>query len=322
MKRLSDEEQAVFDVVQREMTAFWMRNETVFRDCHANLPETLRWGYWQAGGMFVQQGGENIVPASIEHMRSLRRPFPEIAHAPVSNLTVRVGGDMAWVRLDRLVPFVPDLPFGHGPNGTMHLLFILERIASRWQIVVTTLLDAHLGDEVAVRVTADGTVTWTSHRAEERLLEDPSFLIRNGKLRLRQSRLDRRLRTAMAWAAGIGGPLMPRRGAVPLVVETAPSAARVSWIVAEDIGSALVFLDDRRPIAERIANAAAVFSLSPAQSRVALAVSEGRSLSDFATAETISLNTAKTHMRRVFEKVGVASQSALVAVLFSLTPPR
>ena len=321
MKRLSREEQAVFDIVQRESAAFWMQDEEAFRSCHANGPDTLRWGYWQAGGMFMRQGSENIVPASIAHMRLLKRPLPEIAHGKVTNLVVHVAKDMAWTSFDRLVPYVPDI-FGYGPNGTMHLLFILERIDGRWQIVSTTILDAHLGDDVAVRVTADGTVVWTSRRAAERLLDDPSFVVRNGKLRLRQRRLDARLRSAMAWAVGISGPLMSRRGAVPLVVETIAGATRVSWVVAEDVGSALVILDDLRPIADRIANAAQVFGLSQVQSRVALAVSEGHSLADFAKDANMTVNTAKTHMRRVFEKVGVSSQAALIAVLFSLTPPR
>jgi DNA-binding CsgD family transcriptional regulator len=322
MRHLNSDEQAVLDVVQKETNAFWTRDEATFQNCHANLTEALRWGYWQGGGMFIQQGFDNIVPRSIEHMRSLDRSLPEIANAPISNLVVRVSGDMAWVRFDRMVPYVPDLPFGQGPNGTMHLLFILERLAGQWQIVVTTMLDAHLGDETAVKVVGDGTVLWVSHMASMRLSDDPSFLIRNGKLRLRPGRLDGRLRSAILWATGIGGPLMPRRGAVPLVVETAPGATRVAWVIADDIGSAIVFLDDRRPVADRIAGAAAVFGLAPAQYRVALAVSEGRSLADFAAAEGVSLNTAKTHMRRVFEKVGVSSQSALVAVLLSLTPPR
>lgn len=322
MRHLSIDQQAVLDVVDRETTAFWTRDEATFSACHADLPEALRWGYWQGGGMFVQQGFDTIVPRSIAHMRSLARPLPEIARAPIANLVVRVGTDMAWVRFDRLVPHLPGLPPGQAPNGTMHLLFILERLAGQWKIVVTTLLDAHLGDEVAVRVRADGTVGWMSHRAAERLREDPSFLLRHGRLRLRQTQLDNRLRAAISWAAGLGGPLMPRRGAVPLVIETATDATRVAWIMADDIGTAIVFLDDLRPAEERIANAAMVFGLSPAQTRVALAVSKGHALADFAAAEGISLNTARTHLRRVFDKVGVASQSALVAVLLSLTPPR
>jgi DNA-binding CsgD family transcriptional regulator len=321
MKRLGAEEQAVIDVIQRENAAFWMQDEEAFARCHAPRSDTLRWGYWQAGGLFKRQGADNIVPAALAHMRSLKRPLPEFAHAEMANLVVHVSDDMAWACFDRLMPYVPEM-FGYGPNGTIHLLFILERIDGQWLIVATTVLDAHLGEEVVVRVAADGKIAWTSHRAAARLEDDPSFVVRNGRLRLRLPRLDARLQSAIAWAAHLGGPLMPRRGAVPLVIENAPGATRVCWVLAEDGGFALVMLDDIRPISERIEHAAQVFGLSPSQSRVALAVSEGRSLAEFARQSNITLNSARTHLRRVFEKTGVSSQPALVASLLSLTPPR
>lgn len=322
MEHHTENEQAVLDVIARECTAFWMRDEASFRDCHAPGSDTLRWGYWHGGGLFARRGADSIVPASIAHMRRLERAFPEIPRARIANVVVHVLGDMAWVRLDRLVPHIPDMRHGHGPNGTMQLLFILERIDGQWLIVVTTILDAHLGDEVAVRIDATGTVVWRSRRAELRLADDPDFVLRYGRLRLRQRRLDLQLQSAIRWAAGLSGPLMPTRGAVPLVVERSVGATRISWVIAEDAGHALVILDDSRPIAERISHAAQVFGLSPVQTRVALAISEGHTLGAFARQAGTTQNTARTHLRRVFEKTGVSSQPALVAVLLSLTPPR
>lgn len=321
MKHLSPDEQAVIEIIQRESTAFWTQDEAAFLSCHASGPDTLRWGYWQAGGLFMRQGAGNIVPAALAHMRTLKRPLPEFARAEMANLVVHVSGDMAWARFDRLMPHVQDI-FGYGPNGTIHLLTILERIEGRWLIVATTLIDAHLGDEVAVRVGEGGRIIWTSRTAVAQLANDLNYVVRNGRLRLRQARLDRRLQSAIAWAIAFGGPLMPRRGAVPLVIERAPGAVRVSWILADDIGHALVILDDTRPIGDRISHAAQVFGLSAAQTQVAIAIGEGKSLSEFASASGVASNTARTHLRRVFEKTGVSSQGALVATLLSLTPPR
>jgi DNA-binding CsgD family transcriptional regulator len=319
--RLGEAERTILEVIQRESAAFWTQDEEAFLSCHARGPDTLRWGYWQGGGMFIRQGSDAILSASIAHMRSFKRPLPEFANARIANVVVHVSGDMAWARLDRIMPYLPDI-FGYGPNGTIHLLFILERSEGKWRIVATTLLDPHLGDEIAVRVARDGQVLWTSTRADDRLREDPDFVVRNGRLRLRRSPLDRRLQSAIDWAIGIGGPLMPRRGAVPLVVDSAPPAPRVSWILADDVGMALVLLDDVRPMADRIEHAAQVFGLSPVQTRVALAVTGGRSLVEVADDFGVSINTARTHLRRIFEKTGVSSQSTLVATLLSLTPPR
>jgi DNA-binding CsgD family transcriptional regulator len=321
MRQLDADEQAVVYVIQRESAAFWTRDEAAFASCHADGPDSLRWGYWQAGGIFRRQGSAGILAASIAHMRAMRRPLPEFAAARIDNLVIHVSGDMAWASFDRVMPYVPDV-FGDGPNGTIHLLCILERIGGRWLIVVTTLIDAHLGDEVAVRVDTGARVTWTGRNAAARLVDDPAFVIRAGRLRLRNGRLNARLQSAIAWAAGLGGPLMPRRGAVPLVVENAPGATRVAWILSDDVGQALVLLDDIRPFSDRIDHAAQVFGLSPAQATVALALCEGRPLTEHARSTGISMNTARTHLRRVVDKTGVSSQPALVATLLSLTPPR
>jgi DNA-binding CsgD family transcriptional regulator len=97
---------------------------------------------------------------------------------------------------------------------------------------------------------------------------------------------------------------------------------RVAWVIAEDHGHALVLLDDPRPLTERIDNAAQVYGLSPAQRKRALAIAAGRSPADYAARAGVSLNTAKTYLKRLFEKTGVSSQPALVRALLSLVPPR
>jgi DNA-binding CsgD family transcriptional regulator len=311
----------VVDVIEAEHAAFWMKDEAAFLRCYRRSPDLLRWGYWQGGGMFRRSGWDEVVAASVAHMRALPRPIPEFAFAGIANLTLRVAGDVAWASYDRHHPHVDGM-LGHGPNGTIHLIRVLERHQGSWFIAATVLLDAHLGDEVAVRVTADRDVVWTSGPAAARLADDPDFVVRAGRLRLRQRRLDARLAAAIGWAAGLGGPLMPRRGAVPLVVENIPGLTRVAWVLAEDQKHALVLLDDLRPLASRIGQAARIYELSPAQSRLALAVAEGRSLPEFAAEAGVSLNTARTHLRRVFAKAGASSQAELVARLLSLTPPR
>jgi DNA-binding CsgD family transcriptional regulator len=315
------EQREVLDAIEAENAAFWMKDEAAYLRLRPKSGDAMRWGYWQAGGMFRRTGWDDVVPAAIAHMRLLERPIPEFAHVALENVVVHVSGDMAWALFDRLHPPLPGI-FGFGPNGTTHCLQILERVEGRWLIVGEVLFDAHLGDEVAVRVNAGGDVVWSSRLALERLGDDGSFVVRAGRLRLRDRRLDVRLQSSIRWAAGLGGPLMPRRGAVPIVVENAPGAMRVAWVIAEDHGHALVLLDDPRPLTERIDNAAQVYGLSPAQRKLALAIADGRSPADYAARAGVSLNTAKTHLKRLFEKTGVSSQPALVRALLSLVPPR
>jgi hypothetical protein len=165
MQGLSAEEQAVVDAITAENTAFWMKDEAAFVRSYPGNDDILRWGYWQAGGMFRRNGWEPVVAAGVAHMRSLKRPMPEFADLPIINLKLHIHGDMAWASFDRVHPHVPEI-FGYGPNGRTHIVRVLERHEGRWLTVVTVLFDAHLGDEAALLVDADGRVSWTSPLAE------------------------------------------------------------------------------------------------------------------------------------------------------------
>jgi DNA-binding CsgD family transcriptional regulator/PAS domain-containing protein len=61
---------------------------------------------------------------------------------------------------------------------------------------------------------------------------------------------------------------------------------------------------------ERLLNT--YFGLTPAESQLTQALCEGHTLPDAAKVGSISVNTARTHLRSVFQKVGVHSQAALV----------
>jgi DNA-binding CsgD family transcriptional regulator len=318
---VSEDEAAVLAVIAEEHRAFWMKDEPAFVRCHLHSADTLRWGYWQAGGFMYRRGWSEIGPRSLAHMRRLPRPVPEFVEAPVENLIMHVGRDVAWLSFDRVNPHIPGI-FGHGPNGTTNNIAILEKHDGRWLIAVLALLDQHLGDEAAVRVGADGRVVWTSVAARERLGGDEHFILGGGRLRARDARTDRRLAAAVAWAAGQDGDLMPRRGQVPLHLQSYETGLpRVVWVLA-DVASAIVLLEDSRPLDERVALATHAFGFSDAQARLALALAGGMTLADHARRAAISMNTARTHLKRTFEKAGVTSQAGLVRMLAALTPPR
>ena len=61
-----------------------------------------------------------------------------------------------------------------------------------------------------------------------------------------------------------------------------------------------------------------IFDLSEAQSRLAGQILDGRSLPEAAAELGISVNTARTHLQRIYAKAGVNSQPALVRVLLSV----
>lgn len=64
--------------------------------------------------------------------------------------------------------------------------------------------------------------------------------------------------------------------------------------------------------ARRLADA---FGLTATEARMALFLADGGTLGAYATAHKVSLNTARTHLRGVFQKAGVNRQADLVRLV-------
>jgi DNA-binding CsgD family transcriptional regulator len=64
-----------------------------------------------------------------------------------------------------------------------------------------------------------------------------------------------------------------------------------------------------------------VFGLTPAETRLLSRLLAGRTLEEAAAEFGIAISTAKTHLRAIFAKTGVARQADLVRLGASLVPP-
>jgi len=68
------------------------------------------------------------------------------------------------------------------------------------------------------------------------------------------------------------------------------------------------------PMVEQIAGQ---LQLTPAEARLAAALVDGKSIKEFAEEAKVSLNTARTHLKRVFHKAGVSRQGELIHMLLT-----
>jgi DNA-binding CsgD family transcriptional regulator len=59
------------------------------------------------------------------------------------------------------------------------------------------------------------------------------------------------------------------------------------------------------------------YELTPAQARIARQILKGKSLREIAAQSSVSINTVKTHVKAIFAKMQVSSQSELVRVLLA-----
>ena len=166
-------------------------------------------------------------------------------------------------------------------------------------------------------------------RALDMLRATDGLLDRDGFLHARVSADDDRLQAALARAlppfpgAGATGSLAVTRpgGLLPLVLHVVPLGPREDNVSLAPVAALVLAVDPngRPPVDPALV--AATLDLSPAQSRVAVLLAEGRSVRDIAAAIGRSENTVRWHIRRTFEKLGIGRLAQLIQLVRSLAGP-
>lgn len=78
----------------------------------------------------------------------------------------------------------------------------------------------------------------------------------------------------------------------------------------------LVDLEERRHAPESLLQSG--FNLTPAEAKLAARLATGASLDDVSNELQITKQTSRTHLKRIFAKLGIGRQSELVALLGAL----
>lgn len=320
MSEMSADEAEIFALIMRVRHAAATHDQAVLSECWLQAPYSARWNASRVGGLFVWQGWDEIserIVQSLTDEKGMPRP---IDTAEIANLNIRVSGDIGWVTFTRSYPGVP--AHRAGPDAAHHIR-IVERHGGRWKLVFNGFLDPGLGrpDIASIRLSADGMVIWMDAAARVLMAEQDDLVVRNGKLRLRHTGGNARLESAVRWAATHNRGMVPGRGVLPLVLEAGEGVpARIWWVIAE--GGAIYFtFPPAGGHDQRLDAAAAAYNLSAAQRVVAGRIVAGLALPEIAEAMGVTVSTVRTHLDRIFEKVGVRNQTALVRVLLSAAAP-
>jgi DNA-binding CsgD family transcriptional regulator len=320
-KAQSDEEQ-ILELIHRNRIAVWTHDFDAYQSCFAHADYITRWNASRSGGIFRRMGWEDVSARvrkqfEVEAYRSERN-----AHeTTVENLNLRIADDMAWATFDQFYP--TELLSVYDTGGVSHEVRVFERHAGKWLIVFWGIMHGSVVSDLLpiLHLTAEGQVTWQSPAAAEVLEADDDFTIRNGKARFRDAKVNEKLQAALRWAAARDTYLLPTRGSLPIVVDAgAGSPMKVYWVVAEG-GLIVLTLSTPGIDEDRLNIATEIFGLSESQKQLAAYVANGLSLSEIAEKMGITANTARTHLERVYEKVGVRTQPALVRVLLSTASP-
>lgn len=322
MPQSDDDHAEILALIHANRIAIWTQDFAAYERCFVHAPYTTRWGWWRSGGIFVRHGWDEIASRVREQFNKPEFNIPANAYdTTVENLQIRVGGDMAWATFDQIYPSKP-IPGDVGPGLTREVRFF-ERIDGRWRIAFLGFLDndSGRGDAAILRLDPDGKVLWQSPAAIAAMGDDDDLVIRNGRLRIRDSRSDQKLQAAIGWAGQLDQGVMSRHGAMPILIEAGEGLpTRICWVIA-DGGMILFSLGEPELSQNRLDMAAVIYGLSPAQKRLAGQVIEGRTLNEIAALMGISVATARTHLQRIFDKTGIHNQPALVRVLLSVSAP-
>ena len=158
-------------------------------------------------------------------------------------------------------------------------------------------------------------------RAADGVLDQDGFL--HAHRPADDDRLQLLLARALPPSPGAGGSLAVTRpgGLLPLVLHVIPLGPREDNVPLASVAALVLAVDPngRPPVEPGLV--AATLDLSPAQSRVAVLLAEGRSVRDIAAAIGRSENTVRWHIRRIFERQGISRLAQLVELVRSLAGP-
>ena len=320
---------AILRVIEEETTAYFAKDFERWAACWVHAPHARRLGWYARGGRMAHVGWDEEAAEMRLSMEQFPTPNPSVKEVRRENISVRVGGDLAWVTFDQSAPSTGD-PFD--VPGVQQEMRVLERHDGEWRIAGCFVIGSTLEFVTSplLRVDERSAIVWMNAAAEAGLKSHPGLMLGAGRLRGRARAADERLQASIRWAAGLKGyaarqaarSVVPAlHGTLPVVLgESGEGVLDICWVSAEG-GMILVSFNDQRATEQRLEAAAVVYGLTPAQLRLVRLIVAGRDMVEAASDLGISVTTARTQLKRMFDKVGVSSQASLVRALLSVASP-
>ena len=281
-------------------------------------------GIGPCAGLIVQDGWENIAPAMLQLMND-KSVAIDAKGKHCTNWYTRISGDTAWVTFDQ---YPVDATGNPAPEtlGFMREARVLERHSNEWKFTYMSFFQEvpQRVAEATVRVDEDAAIVGMTRAAAERIGESEALRVGNGRLRAVDKDVDKRLLAAIREAASVAPWTDVGSPRIPFLVKTPWGVSDcVCWIGSsvDMVGSVVIAIGDALGSRSRLHNAILVYRLSPAQARLAHMLLNGNDLASAADQLGVTINTARTHLHRMFEKTGVRSQPALVTALLSVLSP-
>ena len=321
--RTESDEAAIRDVIATDTRCYTARDLEGWSDCFVQSDRMASILSMQRLGLLRRQGFDAFRETIQTAMES--EPSGSEIRVRHENFRISVLGDMAWTTFDQFVDRADD-PLA--PPAATHEVRVLERDDGRWRIVLHFVFEPRqsINHGPLIEVDTTGSVLWMNEAARDGLAKMGGLHISQGILRPARPNWSAAFRQTLAAAAdhldyarhntlmlGTGGAAR-----FPVILgDDAEGAMRVVTISVEDFRIYVSF-DDEAALDRRLRAAEIVFGLSAAQKRVAMRIAGGQDLPEIASELGISVNTVRTHLRRMFEKTGTNGQPALMRILLTV----
>ena len=158
--------------------------------------------------------------------------------------------------------------------------------------------------------------------AEAILRMKDGVTIEEGAVRLASSGDNRRLAALLneAQSPQVGNHAQPAVLLAPRPSGRPPYSIVVAPLgPGHESGSVALLITDSATTITTEATVRSLYGLTPAESRVAVALLSGRNLDEIAGAFDVSIATVRTHLQRIFSKTGTRRQSELIRLLTMVT---
>ncbi|WP_299470873.1 helix-turn-helix transcriptional regulator [uncultured Roseibium sp.] len=317
---ITEQEKAIIAAVRAETDAFLDQDFEAWSACWVQAARTQAVYVSGVAGLSVFDGWSQVA-AHMHHvfesgLACQKKQIWQKDHR------ISIADGTAWVVFEEL---------SEQQSGIIHQNHetrYLELEADGWKVVYSCVIERRQSNahthEIAVG--KNGHVIWASPECLNSLKQHPLLTVSSGRIRARRLDWDKVLQREFKkagnfhgffelhrFASETGGPLQ-----YPVILGNSDDG-RIAFVhISVRDCMTYLKLDGDGLIEHRIAVARAVFGLSEGQIRIASLIASGKNLSEIAACLNISVNTARTHLTRLYEKTGVNSQTALVRLLLSV----
>jgi DNA-binding CsgD family transcriptional regulator/PAS domain-containing protein len=175
----------------------------------------------------------------------------------------------------------------------------------------------------AISTDKDGRIIEANQAGEQILLAGDGLTMRNGQISARRSFETAKLASLIADAAAAGasvpsaGCMLIARddGRPPYVVRVAPASG---GLIGDDLPRAMLVISTPEERLVSQAELAELYGLSPAESRVALALARGKRLTELAGEFGVQITTLRSQLSSILTKCGVERQPDLVRLISTI----